>query len=160
MQTPMARTWMAALTLALAGSGCSGSDLKGHYWNVTVTGLQDDCTGAQATYSEKFEYRVKIDGQDVEVAVGPDVFATGTANGCFVAYESVVWSESVAEANVRWILSGSATISMGDGSCRPANGTDWDGTEIFEVVNSETPEMSPGCEYSMQVSGKYQGETK
>lgn len=146
---------------AIALGGCTNPDLVGHYWNVTIVGLSDGCTDSPAAqYSEKAEYRVKIDGQDIEVAVGPDVFATGSINGCNIQYESVIWGEEIDGVEVRWQLYGSATINLGEGSCQPGNGTDWDGTEIFEVVNSESPEISPGCEYQVGLSGKYTGETK
>ena len=140
--------------------GCQGEDTSGHHWNMTLNGSENNCTGAPANYGEKLEYRVKIDGQDAVLAVGPDEFATGTLNGCNLVYETVVWGEMIGDFEVRWRLSGSATINTGGGSCTPDNGTDWDGTEWFEVVNSEDPAISPGCEYEIKTSGKYTGETK
>lgn len=160
MKTRILRHFTKIAALALC-AGCGGGDLSGHYWNITITGIDNGCTDTPAAqHTEKAEYRVKIDGQDVEVAVGPDVFAVGTINGCFIDYESVIWGEEIDGVEVRWQLFGSATISLGEGSCNPANGSDWDGTEIFEVVNSESPDISPGCEYLEALSGKYTGETK
>ncbi len=162
MHARAAHPWIALCALVLGASGCTDPNLVGHYWNLTLTGVDDGCTGQPANYTEKLEYRVKIDGQDIEVAVGPDVFATGAINGCFISYESVVWGEEIGpdKTEVRWRLTGSATINTGTGSCRPGNGTDWDGVELFEVVNSEDPSISPGCVYEIALSGKYQGETK
>lgn len=138
-------------------SGCSGEDLSGYTFNLTLTGRANECTAAPADYSEKLEYRVQIDGQDVEVAVGPDGFATGVSNGCSIQYETVVWGEQIDDFEIRWKLSGSATINPG-GGCNTQNGTDWDGVEVFEVVSSENPDISPGCEYEVALAGKYTGE--
>jgi len=140
--------------------GCSSDDLSGHYWNINVSGIADACTGAPADHTEKLEYRVKIDGQDVELAVGPDVFASGTMNGCDMFYDSVVWAEQRGDAEIRWQIHGSATVNTGGSSCNPANGTDWDGTETFEIISSEDPSFAPGCEYTLALSGKYVEEVR
>lgn len=148
-----------ALALAALGalSGCGSEDLSGQYFNLTLTGRDNGCTDDPVNYTEKLEYRVKIDGQDVEVAVGPDVFAVGVVNGCSIQYESVVWGETIDDFEIRWKLLGSATINPG-GGCTTQNGSDWDGIERFEVVSSENPEISPGCEYEVALAGKYTGE--
>jgi hypothetical protein len=153
------------MRLALFGclllGGCGNANLKGHYWNLSLDGSEDDCTGAAANYKEKLEYRVMIEGNEVALAVEQDEFATGNVNGCSISYESVIWEEVRGDFEIRWKIYGSAVINVGGGqSCQPLNGTDWDGTEVFEVISSDDPEISPGCEYSMSLSGKYIEEVK
>lgn len=149
-----------AFPLLVGLAACSGEDTSGHTWALTLTGLEDGCTGTPMNYTEKIDYRLQITGQDVTLAVGPDEFATGTVNGCVIAYDTVVWGETVDDHEVRWQIHGGATITFGDASCSPSNGTDWDGQERFEVVSSDNEAISPGCEVVVAVSGKYTGLVK
>lgn len=146
--------WLAGL------AACSGEDTSGHTWALTLTGLENGCTDAPLAEPEKLDYRVQIEGQDITLAVGPDEFATGQVNGCVIAYETVVWGEDVDGYEIRWQIHGGATITFGDESCSPSNGTDWDGQERFEVVSSENPSISPGCEVVVALAGKYTGQVK
>ena len=59
-----------AFAALFAASGCEGEDLSGFYWDVTVKGTENECTVDPPNYSEKYEYRVKFDGNDIIVAVG------------------------------------------------------------------------------------------
>jgi len=147
--------------LALVLVGCTNADLKGHYWNIAIQGDADECTGGNAQYNDKLEYRVVFDGNDITMAVATDEFATGSTNGCSIVYESVIWEDTREGFDIRWQIQGSATVNVGGGkSCQPGNGTDWDGTETFEVVSSEDPDISPGCQYTLKLSGKYVEEVK
>lgn len=147
-------------TTVLAG-GCAGADVRGHYFNLQAKGAQDDCTGASVNYAEKVGYRLVLDGNDLEVAVDEDVFASGMLNGCSIQYESVIWADERDGFELRWQIHGAATVNIGGAeSCKPQNGTDWDGTEIFEVISSQDPAISPGCEYTLNMSGKYVEEVK
>jgi len=141
--------------------GCGNADLRGHYWNLSLQGEENDCTGDAAKYSEKLEYRVLFEGNDITLAVGPDEFADGNVTGCSISYDSVIWEDVRGDYELRWQIHGSAVVNVGGGgSCQPLNGTDWDGIERFEVISSEDPDISPGCEYSMTLSGKYLEEVK
>ena len=97
----------------------------------------------------------EAEGQAVPVL---DTFATGTIDGCIVTYDSVVWTELRDAGNIQWTLTGEATAQRGDGACGLAN--DWIGTETFTVLSSEDPAVSPGCEYTLNVSGTYIGEVE
>ncbi len=147
--------------IAMVLVGCKNADLKGHYWNISIQGDEDDCTGGSAKYGDKLDYRVVFDGNDITLAVAKDEFATGGVNGCSISYDSVIWEDERAGFGLRWQIHGSATVNVGGGkSCQPGNGTDWDGVETFEVISSEDPDISPGCEYSLNLSGKYVEEVK
>ena len=84
-------TAAAALTVILAG--CGEGDLPGHYWDVELSLLEDACNASPVGYNESLEYRVVYDLDDIEVAVGPDVFAVGTSSGCEVSYSTITWTE-------------------------------------------------------------------
>lgn len=150
--------WLALALLA--GAGCSSVEHEGHYWSITAKGVEDRCTGGPATAKESFEYRVRYTGTSIEVAVGSDVFATGTANGCQLAYESLVWTEERNGYEVSWRIVGHAVAQQEGTSCNIANGKDWEGTELFEVVRSDDPELAPGCAYEMALEGTYLEEVK
>ena len=147
-------------TGALLAGGCGNDDLEGHYWAITARGAENGCTDEPADTVDKFEYRLQYDGTDVEVAIGPDVFAEGVANGCQLAYESIIWTEESGGYEVACRIIGSAIAQQGGTACAVENGTDWDGTEIFEVVTSEHPDVSPGCQYEMTLEGKYLEQVK
>lgn len=147
----------------LLSAGCSSEEVVGHYWAITATGITNECTTEVPVEGEviaEFEYRIQYDGTNVEVAIGPDVFATGTANGCQLSYESIVWTEERDGMEVSWQIFGVAVAQQGGTACNVANGTDWQGTETFEVVTSQDPSIAPGCEYEMALEGKYLEEVK
>ena len=152
---------MLALGAVTTLSGCSKEDVVGHYWDITASGVADTCTGQAANHKEKLDYRLVIEGQEAQVAIGANVFANGEINGCTVFYDSVIWAEERGEYDISWQIHGLAVINVGGGqSCAPPNGTDWDGEETFEVISSSDPSVSPGCEYTLALSGKYLEEVK
>lgn len=138
---------------------CGGGDLPGHYWELTATTGTDGCNNPAVQYAEDFEYRLEIDVSDVQVAIGPDTFASGTLDGCNVTYDSVVWTEVREAGNIQWTLHGEATAQRGDGACGTGD-ADWIGTETFLVLSSEDPTVSPGCEYVLNLAGTYVGEVE
>lgn len=148
---------LLACGLTLSG-GCAGADSAGHYWAITATGVSDSCTGEAANTRQEFEYRVVYDGTEIEVAVGEDVFASGVANGCQIAYESITWTDERNGYDVAWRIVGNAVAQQGGNACSTAS--DWAGTEVFEVVTSEDPEIAPGCSYEMSLQGTYLEEVK
>lgn len=146
----------ARLVLALSLAACTRDDLRGDYFDVTFTATDDSCTGAAPSHSETVEYRVILEGQGVEIAVGPDVFATGAADGCDIAYTSVVWTEDRDGFRISWQISGEAVINVGGGqSCPLEDDVDWLGEERFEIITSEDPALSPGCTYESEAVGVF-----
>jgi len=137
-------------------AGCSAADLPGLYWDLTLSTGADACNNPAVQYSKELEYRLVVDVNDVQVAVGPDTFATGTIDGCLVRYDSIVWTEVRDAGDIQWTLSGEATAQRGDGACGIAG--DWIGTETFTVLSSDDPSVSPGCEYELNLTGTFQGE--
>ena len=142
--------------LVLAGCGAD-EELPGDYFEIKAVGDANDCTGDNPEgFSEKFEYRVVLDGNTAEIAVGPDVFATGRLEGCLLNYESVVWEENRNGGEIAWQIVGSATVNIDDACPPPVEGEDWVGSEDFEIVSAdEGAGVSPGCSYRTALKGRY-----
>jgi hypothetical protein len=148
-------TWSLALFFV---TGCGDGELAGDYWTVDVVGIEDDCSGQSPDYSESFDYRMVLDGGSAGLYIGADLLANGILTGCTLDYQAAAWSEARGDFEVRWLLSGSATVNRNDGCA--TDGTDWVGTETIEVVASDDPSIEVGCTYVMDVSGTYVGEVE
>lgn len=144
-----------ALILFSAGSsGCGEEELAGDYWNVELSGAENSCTGGGADYSESYEYRVLFEGNDITLAIGPDIWATGTAEGCTLSYNSLVWSDFREDYEIEWEILGTSQVNVGGGGgC--VDGSDWAGTETFVVTTSAHPDVQPGCTYTLDVTGTF-----
>lgn len=144
----------AALLACVVLVGCSAEDLPGDYWTVTVTGSENLCTGNGIGYSEQFDYRLEIDGNDVAVAIGEDVWATGVLDGCNLSYTSLAWSSYRNDLEIAWQIVGASKINVGGQGC--VDEQDWEGTETFVITESAHPDVPPGCTYTLDVVGQYQ----
>jgi len=135
--------------------GCTEAELPGEYFRIQASGDVNECTGAAASLKEQFTYRLIVDGSTVDIAVGPDVFATGFIEGCELDYESVVWEERRDGGEIAWQLRGSATINLrGECDLQLPGGESWLGAEVFQLVSADDElGLSPGCEYSSNLSG-------
>lgn len=151
-----------AVWLAIA-SGCTGAGLEGNLFDVTLVGVDNDCTGEPLNRRENHEYRLVIDGLNIVVAIGEDEWATGSINGCRIEYESVIVTDvrNDAEGNqheIRWRITGEAEIDQSGGaSCIDEGNLDWIGTETIEVIRSQHPNVDPGCTYSFESTGLFTG---
>lgn len=151
--------WWVGFGVGVALGGCGGKELPGHYWDVVVEGSENLCTGNAPDYREEYEYRVLLEGNDIQVAIDEDVFATGTIEGCTVTYNSLSWSDYRDDLEIQWEILGSARVNIGgDKGCIPDR--DWDGTETFLVTESAHPDVQPGCTYTLTVTGAYTHEVE
>ena len=73
-------------------SGCGGSELPGNLFNLQLSGADNQCTGDGTGQQERHEYRVVREGVDIEIAIGEDIWANGTINGCQIEYTSITWT--------------------------------------------------------------------
>ncbi|MEM6930281.1 MAG: hypothetical protein AAF602_25295 [Myxococcota bacterium] len=142
-----------ALPLILA-TACATDELPGSYFDVDRTGAQNGCTGDGTNFRENLPYRIEYRGNEVTLAVEDDVWATGIANGCEVTYRSIVWTSQREGFAIDWQVSGVAQVDPDGGTtCSPE--VDWRGTETYLITNSEHPDVSPGCEYVVDVLGNH-----
>lgn len=153
----------------LLASGCKpDEDVVGHYWAIQAKGVElsdrfadkQRCIDGGLESSAEFEYRVMYDGNDFDLAIGPDVFASGSTSGCYIAYESIRWTEERNGYNITWRILGEAQARHGGRNCNAESDWDWEGIERFVVVKSEDPSIAPGCEYHMKLEGMYVDEVQ
>jgi hypothetical protein len=140
----------------LSTAACDGSEAPGYYYEVTVTGSDNNCTTDDATtYSETFEYRLeRIGTGDVVVHVGDAVLGTGVLDGCGISYRSTLFTDTRDSQTIRWALTGNAEIALGSsGAC--ASGDGWLGTEAIEISSSTDPTIMAGCVYELDVAGTF-----
>jgi hypothetical protein len=139
-------------------AGCASEVRQGKVWEVTSLATEDLCNDPTVPYRETFEYRVTFDGPAATLHIGDGKFAAGVLEGCDLRYETVVWAEKREEGNLRWQLTGSASIYTGGETCLLDSGKDWLGSEVVEIVYSEIPDIEAGCTYTMELEGVYLGE--
>ena len=162
LRHPLGKTSFLVL-LSLVVSGCQEEELSGYEYRIQATGDENGCTEAPADMSEKFAYRLVLDGPNIELAVGEDMFATGSFEdqACKIVYESVVWEERHSGGEISWQLYGEAIVQTPGTDCGEpdalAGGLDWGGSERF-ILKSSTEEagMAPGCEYTSTLAGTLQ----
>jgi len=143
------------LAAPLALTACGGDDEQGFEWDITLAGTDGN------EYQEELTYRLSFvpDTAYVNLAIGEDGFASGQIAGCDITYQSVVWGEVRDGYEVRWRIDGQATYQQQSGcETQLPDGIDWEGTEVFEIVQSEHPEIPPGATYTVLTSGTYVGE--
>ena len=95
------------------------------------------------------------DGDNAEIKVDGQTFATGVLEGCELSYESPVWLEERSEGDIQWSVIGHETEVQAKVDCGLPQGVDWIGYEEIQIIESEDPAMSPGCSYRVSVTGEY-----
>ena len=145
------------LIALLAGCGDSGQLTPDGEWQVTVTGVETDCTTSTEGYQDTFVYQLFFDGSNVELRIDGEGFATGTRSGCDLSYESSVWLEEAEGGDYRWQIGGEATYEGAAGGCDLPEGVDWQGQETLTVLVSDNPDVPEGCRYVMDTQGVYLG---
>ena len=153
-----------ALVLGSVVTGCKKEELPGQYFHLNLKGAENLCTGNGTGYTDEFEYRLEVDGNDVSVAIGPDVWATGTVDGCTVSYTSLAWSDYRDDADgnsleIQWVINGEARVNIGGGGGCVEN-DDWEGTEVFLITESAHPDVAAGCTYTIDTVGKWEKEVQ
>jgi hypothetical protein len=131
-------------------------------WEVTVTGIEDLCNPTDPQpFQETVTYSLFFDGSITDIKVGPDSFASGIMTGCSLEYDTPVVGERRGpneEYWVKWQLSGEALLRQGGSSCDITEGLDWEGTETFEIIETDDPDLAVGCTYTLSVAGTYLGQ--
>jgi len=124
-------------------------------YQVTVTGLESDCTDDNAGYQETFNYRLFYEGSAAEIYIDDKLFAIGEQRGCFLEYETQSYLEENGDGGFQWQIVGGADVQAAAGGCEDIpEGSDWFGEEFLYVDPSDTIGLEDGCTYKMEVSGK------
>jgi hypothetical protein len=141
-------------------AGCGGGELPGSYWDIEVVEATDLCNAEPKQYSgpSSMAYRLQYEGSAVVLNLEDQAFASGTISGCDIAYQSVVWPDTIDGFAVKWQLTGEAVHRAGETGCN-LDGVDWQGTETFEIISDpdDHPELEPGCTYSIALEGTFVG---
>jgi hypothetical protein len=144
---------------SIFATGCQEA-LEGDVWNIHLVGTtynDAECGYVWEGYEEYMDYRLTFDSSVVDVAIGPDIFAHGSISGCQIYYQSVVWSQDFDGYDVRWQLEGEATYRVGESGCNLDSNQDWLGTETFDIVSSDHPDLNAGCWFVLSTDGTYEG---
>jgi hypothetical protein len=154
---------------AMLASACSGEEaVPDLVYTVNVTSAVDSdgqlssgttCIGEGETVAaldEDYTYELFFEGANVEVRVDGESFAAGVREGCDLVYESAVWLEERSSGDLRWRLNGEAIYEGAAGGCDLADGSDWSGSEVIEIVESEDEDVAEGCTYEMVTEGTLQ----
>lgn len=147
--------------LFLMASACTPAAADAPFrWEVDLAVVTDRCLPAASEgYAESLRYDLSYEANLVSMSLEGVEFATGAASGCALSYTSAVWGETVEGYAVRWQLTGEALYRPGGTSCGLPAGVDWQGTETFQIVGSEHPEIAVGCEVLLTADGVFVGES-
>ena len=148
----------ALVLLGLMTTGCGDKAEPGFLWDVSTVVTGNYCFQAEDGWKEDFQYKLSFEGAAVSLSIDDDQFASGTISGCQVVYHSVVYMEPRDGYELRWKLDGDAYYRQA-GGCESFldDNMDWQGTEVFTVVNSEHPDYPIGCTMELDVQGTYAG---
>lgn len=145
------------MLLALALVACDNSKIPDDalFFDVTVTATADEChPDATEGYQETFTYAIGFEGSKATIWVGESVFAVGTITGCDLTYSTVVFGEETEnDGEIKWQLTGVASVDPAEGDACVEGEGDWEGTEAFEVISSADETLEPGCQYQMETTG-------
>jgi hypothetical protein len=149
----------SALLLALLTPLTACSDpVEGFEWDITLTGEVDLCNADPSPFQQVFRYRLTFEGSKSTLHIGPDAFATGTIAGCRIDYRSVVWGEEKGGFEYRWVIDGSAFYRQASGcDAQLPDNVDWQGTEIYTILETTNPDIPPNCTYELSAEGVYVG---
>lgn len=151
-------TWMKGLPLLLVLGACGEQTPPGHYYEIDLLGIEDECTEGLSNFSETVEYRVQVDGSTAYIYEDGSLLAVGSINGCDLTYRSSIFSEARDGQVIRYSISGEAQVSRANGCDDAGNG--WVGQETLEIFESSDPDIVRGCTYVYEVDGQYLGEEK
>ena len=142
------------MLLALSLFACEESNIPSEAQQFTVTVTSAD----EGDYTESFDYYLALEGRAITLYIGEAAFARGTASGCDVTYQSVVFGQERAAGNIKWQLVGQASVETASGDPCVEGEDDWAGTEYAEIIASEDEAIEVGTIYDMNTAGSFVGE--
>ena len=145
------------LLLALGLAACA-EPVEGFEWDITLTGAVDLCNAEPVGFEETYRYRLTFEGSQTTLHIGPDAFASGAIAGCEISYQSVVWGEEKDGFEYRWVIDGQAFYRQSGGcDAQLPENVDWQGTEIYTILETTNPDIPPNCTYELTAEGVYVG---
>jgi hypothetical protein len=152
------RTFAYGLVITVLVGGCN-HDVDGFSWALTVVDAHDTCHTPPDDYPGplNLDYKMVFDGGNATLYFEEAPFARGTIAGCALHYESVIWADDHGGKPLRWQIVGDATYEAGGDNCGLDDDLDWEGTEEFDIIASEDPDVDAGCSYSLDIEGSYAG---
>lgn len=150
----------AAFVVAFCSGGCSEEALPGHSFFVEAYSKTDLCNRPPVGYEDSFDIRLLQSGSQVDLFVGNSAFARGGISGCEVSYATAIWTDARSSGDLRWRMTGVATVDFGNEGCGLSAGLDWSGTEVYEIVGSNDPGITVGCTYELELFGVWTGEVQ
>lgn len=128
-------------------------------YRIAVEGVGPDTChpGSTEGWGESYDYAVFFDASSADVYVDGEPFASGTVSQCVLTYQTVTILEERSAGNLKWQLTGQARLDAGDDGCVEGE-NDFEGTETFEIVDSDDDNIEIGCTYPTSTAGTYTGE--
>ncbi len=114
-----------------------------------------DCSGEVPSINQTLRYEVFFDGDNAEIKVDGQTFATGVLEGCALSYESPVWLEERSDGDIQWSVVGHETEVQAKVDCGLPKGVDWIGYEEIQILESEDDSLEAGCSYRVAAVGEY-----
>ena len=142
------------MLLAMSLLACEESKIpsEAQQFSVTVTSADE------GNYTESFDYYLALEGSAITVYIGEAAFARGTASGCDITYQSVVFGQEREAGDVKWQLFGQALTENASGDPCVEGDDEWSGTEYAEIVASDDENIEIGTIYDMNTAGSFVGE--
>jgi len=148
---------LALATGLLWITGCETEGEQLYEWAIHLEGTVDECNAEPQGKIYEYDYQLSFEGSSVDLSLEGNTFASGQIAGCNISYSSVVWGDERDGYELRWQLTGEAVYRNGGSSCNLDDSTDWLGTETYEILFSDHPDIEIGCQYIMSTQGSYKG---
>ncbi len=117
-----------------------------------------DCEGEVPQIEETVRYELFFDGDNAEIKLDGQTFASGVLEGCQLSYESPVWLEDRKSGDLQWSVVGHETEVQAKVDCGLPKDVDWIGYEEIRILESEDPAQEAGCGYRVAAVGEYVGD--
>jgi len=144
--------------VTLSNSDADCQEVRNYTSLATDVICGSDCEGDVPKINETLRYQLYFDGDNAEVRVDGQTFASGVLDGCLLSYESPVWLEERKGGDIQWSVEGHETEVQAKVDCGLPKDIDWIGYEEIHIIESDDPDLAPGCSYRVAAVGEYVGD--
>ncbi len=142
-------------TVTLSNDDVECRQVRDHTGRSTDEVCGTDCEGEAPKINQTVRYELFFDGDNAEIKVEGQTFATGVLEGCELTYESPVWLEERKSGDIQWSIIGHETEVEAKVDCGLPKGVGWIGYEEIRIVESEDSSVEPDCSYRVAAVGEY-----